>query len=113
MQQDGEHPAVVIADQIMPVKGSSARKECSPQTVKIPLTGSRADAVVYAINKAGLDHIPSPWTSRIAATIQNSVALPPERARRAAREADENAELATLNSSWRRRSSSARASWRR
>ena len=67
LQQDGEQLAVVIADQIMPgMKGVELLEEVhkrSPRTVKILLTGQAGlDAVVYAINKAGLDqYIPKPW----------------------------------------------------
>ena len=67
LQHDGEQVAVVIADQIMPgMKGVELLEEVhrrSPQTVKILLTGQAGlDAVVYAINKAGLDqYIPKPW----------------------------------------------------
>ena len=67
LQQDGEQIAGVIADQIMPgMKGVELLEEVhrrSPKTVKILLTGQAGlDAVVYAINKAGLDqYIPKPW----------------------------------------------------
>ncbi len=59
--------AVVIADQIMPgMKGVELLEEVnrrSPGTTKILLTGQAGlDAVVAAINKAGLNrYIPKPW----------------------------------------------------
>ena len=59
--------AVVIADQIMPgMKGVELLEEVnrrSPSTTKILLTGQAGlDAVVAAINKAGLNrYIPKPW----------------------------------------------------
>ena len=67
LQQDGEQLAVVIADQIMPgMKGVELLEEVHrrcPQTMKILLTGQAGlDAVVDAINSAGLDqYIPKPW----------------------------------------------------
>src|SRR5678809_77080 len=78
LQQDGEQLAVVIADQIMPgMKGVELLEEVhrrSPQTVKILLTGQAGlDAVVYAINRAGLDqYIPKPWDEPdLRLTVQN------------------------------------------
>src|SRR6266545_4444831 len=62
LQHDGEQIAVVIADQIMPgMKGVELLEEVhkrSPKTVKILLTGQAGlDAVVYAINRAGLEQL--------------------------------------------------------
>ncbi len=67
LEKDGERLAVVIADQIMPgMKGVELLEEVhrrSPETTKILLTGQAGlDAVVAAINRAGLNHyIPKPW----------------------------------------------------
>ncbi|MBI4511250.1 MAG: diguanylate cyclase [Deltaproteobacteria bacterium] len=67
LEKDGEPLAVVIADQIMPgMKGVELLEEVhrrSPGTTKILLTGQAGlDAVVAAINRAGLNHyIPKPW----------------------------------------------------
>ena len=67
LEKDGESIAVVIADQIMPgMKGVEFLEEVhrrSPKTTKILLTGQAGlDAVVSAINRAGLNHyIPQPW----------------------------------------------------
>jgi diguanylate cyclase (GGDEF)-like protein len=67
LQRDNEPLAVVIADQIMPgMKGVELLEEVnrrSPGTTKILLTGQAGlDAVVAAINKAGLNrYIPKPW----------------------------------------------------
>jgi diguanylate cyclase (GGDEF)-like protein len=67
LEKDGEALAVVIADQIMPgMKGVELLEEIhrrSPGTTKILLTGQAGlDAVVAAINRAGLNHyIPKPW----------------------------------------------------
>jgi PleD family two-component response regulator len=109
LQQDGEHLAVVIADQIMPgMKGVELLEEVhrrSPQTVKILLTGQAGlDAVVYAINKAGLDqYIPKPWDEPdLRLTIQNFLSrfrLERERAELLRELQTKNAELASLNSS--------------
>ena len=91
LQQDGEQLAVVIADQIMPgMKGVELLEEVhrrSPRTVKILLTGQAGlDAVVYAINRAGLDqYIPKPWDEPDLRLDdpELAVALPPRaRARR-------------------------------
>ena len=99
LQQDGEQLAVVIADQIMPgMKGVELLEEVhrrSPHTVKILLTGQAGlDAVVYAINKAGLDqYIPKPWDEPdLRLTIQNFLSrfrLERERAELLRRAADE------------------------
>jgi two-component system, cell cycle response regulator len=67
LEKDGETLAVVIADQIMPgMKGVELLEEIhrrSPLTTKILLTGQAGlDAVIAAINRAGLNHyIPKPW----------------------------------------------------
>jgi diguanylate cyclase (GGDEF)-like protein len=67
LHKDGETVAVIIADQIMPgMKGVELLEEVhrrSPATTKILLTGQAGlDAVVAAINRAGLNHyIPKPW----------------------------------------------------
>ena len=109
LQHDGEEVAVVIADQIMPgMKGVELLEEVnrrSPRTVKILLTGQAGlDAVVYAINRAGLDqYIPKPWDEPdLRLTIQNLLSrFRLERERQALLEElqAKNAELATLNSS--------------
>ena len=109
LQQDGEPLAVVIADQIMPgMKGVELLEEVhrrSPHTVKILLTGQAGlDAVVYAINKAGLDqYIPKPWDEPdLRLTIENFLSrfrLERERAELLGELRTKNAELATLNSS--------------
>lgn len=109
LQHDGEEVAVVIADQIMPgMKGVELLEEVnrrSPRTVKILLTGQAGlDAVVYAINRAGLDqYIPKPWDEPdLRLTIQNLLSrFRLERERQALMEElqAKNAELATLNSS--------------
>lgn len=67
LNREGEPLAVMIADQIMPgMKGVELLEEVhkrSPGTTKILLTGQAGlDAVVAAINKAGLNrYIPKPW----------------------------------------------------
>jgi diguanylate cyclase (GGDEF)-like protein len=67
LEREGERLAVVIVDQIMPgMKGVELLEEIhrrSPSTTKILLTGQAGlDAVVAAINRAGLNHyIPKPW----------------------------------------------------
>ena len=67
LQRDDESLAVVIADQIMPgMKGGELLEEVhrrSPSTTKVLLTGQAGlDAVVAAINRAGLDrYISKPW----------------------------------------------------
>jgi diguanylate cyclase (GGDEF)-like protein len=109
LQQDGEEVAVVIADQIMPgMKGVELLEEVhrrSPRTVKILLTGQAGlDAVVYAINRAGLDqYIPKPWDEPdLRLTIQNLLSrfrLERERGELLAELRSKNAELASLNSS--------------
>src|SRR3569623_2849146 len=109
LQQDGEQVAVVIADQIMPgMKGVELLEEVhrrSPQTVKILLTGQAGlDAVVYAINRAGLDqYIPKPWDEPdLRLTIQSLLSrfrLEREREGLLAQLQSKNAELAALHSS--------------
>jgi diguanylate cyclase (GGDEF)-like protein len=109
LQHDGEEVAVVIADQIMPgMKGVELLEEVhrrSPRTVKILLTGQAGlDAVVYAINRAGLDqYIPKPWDEPdLRLTIQNLLSrfrLEREREGLLAELRSKNAELASLNSS--------------
>ena len=99
LQQDGEQIAVVIADQIMPgMKGVELLEVVhrrSPQTMKILLTGQAGlDAVVYAINRAGLNqYIPKPWDEPdLRLTIQNLLSrfrLERERAELLQRAADE------------------------
>lgn len=65
--RDKEPVAVVIVDQIMPgMKGVEVLEEIhrrSPETTKVLLTGQAGlDAVVQAINRAGLNrYIPKPW----------------------------------------------------
>jgi diguanylate cyclase (GGDEF)-like protein len=67
LEKDGEHVAVIIADQIMPgMKGVDLLERIdrrSPLTTKILLTGQAGlDAVISAINRAHLNHyIPKPW----------------------------------------------------
>lgn len=67
LDRDGEPVALVIADQIMPgMKGVQLLEKIHrshPQTSKILLTGQAGlDAVVYAINHAGLNrYIGKPW----------------------------------------------------
>ena len=109
LESDGEEVAVIIADQIMPgMKGVELLEEVhkrSPQTVKILLTGQAGlDAVVYAINKAGLDqYIPKPWDEPdLRLTIQNLLhrfRLEKERKGLLDELREKNAELATLNTS--------------
>jgi diguanylate cyclase (GGDEF)-like protein len=67
LELDSEAVAMVIADQIMPgMKGVELLEEVHrrhPRSIKILLTGQAGiDAVVQAINRAGLDHyIAKPW----------------------------------------------------
>ena len=67
LERDGEHVAVIIADQIMPgMKGVDVLEQVdqrSPHTTKILLTGQAGlDAVTAAINRAHLNHyIAKPW----------------------------------------------------
>ncbi len=67
LQRAHEPLAVIIADQIMPgMKGVELLEEVnrrSPDTTKVLLTGQAGlDAVIAAINRAGLDrYIPKPW----------------------------------------------------
>jgi diguanylate cyclase (GGDEF)-like protein len=78
LTRDGEPLAVMIADQIMPgMKGVELLEEVhkrSPVTTKILLTGQAGlDAVVAAINKAGLNrYIPKPWDEPdLRLTVEN------------------------------------------
>ncbi len=77
----------------------------SPRTVKVLLTGQAGlDAVVYAINRAGLDqYIPKPWDEPdLRLTIQSLLSrfrLEREREGLLAELQSKNAELAALNSS--------------
>jgi diguanylate cyclase (GGDEF)-like protein len=78
LARDGEPLAVMIADQIMPgMKGVELLEEVhkrSPGTTKILLTGQAGlDAVVAAINKAGLNrYIPKPWDEPdLRLTVEN------------------------------------------
>ena len=78
LNRDGEALAVLIADQIMPgMKGVELLEEVhkrSPSTTKILLTGQAGlDAVVAAINKAGLNrYIPKPWDEPdLRLTVEN------------------------------------------
>jgi diguanylate cyclase (GGDEF)-like protein len=67
LERDGDHVAVIIADQIMPgMKGVDLLEHVdrrSPTTTKILLTGQAGlDAVISAINRAHLNHyINKPW----------------------------------------------------
>ncbi|MBL4637572.1 MAG: diguanylate cyclase [Kofleriaceae bacterium] len=67
LERDGEHLAVIIADQIMPgMKGVElleAVHERSPDTAKVLLTGQAGlDSVISAINRADLDfYAAKPW----------------------------------------------------
>jgi diguanylate cyclase (GGDEF)-like protein len=78
LHREGEPLAVMIADQIMPgMKGVELLEEVhkrSPGTTKILLTGQAGlDAVVAAINKAGLNrYIPKPWDEPdLRLTVEN------------------------------------------
>ncbi|HEX4462603.1 MAG TPA: diguanylate cyclase [Polyangia bacterium] len=78
LRRDGEPLAVMIADQIMPgMKGVELLEEVhkrSPGPTKILLTGQAGlDAVVAAINKAGLNrYIPKPWDEPdLRLTVEN------------------------------------------
>ncbi len=78
LDKEGESLALVIADQIMPgMKGVELLEEVhkrSPGTTKILLTGQAGlDAVVAAINKAGLNrYIPKPWDEPdLRLTVEN------------------------------------------
>ncbi len=67
LRREGEPLAMVIVDQIMPgMKGVELLEEIhkrSPKTTKVLLTGQAGlDAVIYAINRAGLNrYISKPW----------------------------------------------------
>src|SRR6516162_2422863 len=109
LQHDGEQLAVVIADQIMPgMKGVELLEEVhkrSPITVKILLTGQAGlDAVVYAINRAGLArYIAKPWDEPdLRLTVEKLLEkfrLELERQQILAELQRKNAELAALNQS--------------
>ena len=78
LNRAGEPLAVVIADQIMPgMKGTELLEEVSrrsPGTTKILLTGQAGlDAVIYAINRAGLNrYITKPWDEPdLRLTVEN------------------------------------------
>jgi diguanylate cyclase (GGDEF)-like protein len=78
LEREGDRLAVIIADQIMPgMKGVELLEEVhrrNPRTVKILLTGQAGlDAVVYAINKAGLArYIAKPWDEPdLRLTVEN------------------------------------------
>ncbi len=78
LEKEGEPVAMVIADQIMPgMKGVELLEEVnrrSPTTTKILLTGQAGlDAVVAAINRAGLDrYIAKPWDEPdLRLTVEN------------------------------------------
>jgi len=78
LERDGESIALVIADQIMPgMKGVELLEIVDrrlPDTMKILLTGQAGlDAVVAAINKAGLNrYIPKPWDEPdLRLTVEN------------------------------------------
>jgi diguanylate cyclase (GGDEF)-like protein len=97
LERDGDHVAVIIADQIMPgMKGVDLLEHVdrrSPTTTKILLTGQAGlDAVISAINRAHLNHyINKPWD-------EASLHLAVEGLLRQYRLADENRHLiATLS----------------
>ena len=78
LNRAGEPLAVVIADQIMPgMKGVELLQEVhrrNPGTLKILLTGQAGlDAIVYAINHAGLNrYISKPWDEPdLRLTVEN------------------------------------------
>jgi len=67
LQRNGELLEMIIADEVMPgMKGSQLLEivhKCFPEVIKVMLTGQAGlDAVVYAINHAGLDkYFTKPW----------------------------------------------------
>jgi diguanylate cyclase (GGDEF)-like protein len=107
LERDGDSLAVVIADQIMPgMKGVELLEEVhrrNPRTVKILLTGQAGlDAVVYAINHAGLArYIPKPWDEPdlrlTVANLLEKFRLEGERLALLEDLRRKNVELATLN----------------
>jgi diguanylate cyclase (GGDEF)-like protein len=109
LERDGDRLAMVIADQIMPgMKGVELLEEVhrrNPITVKILLTGQAGlDAVVYAINRAGLArYIAKPWDEPdLRLTVEKLLEkfrLELERQQILAELQRKNAELAALNQS--------------
>jgi CheY-like chemotaxis protein len=109
LQQDGEHLAVVIADQIMPgMKGVELLEEVhrrSPTTGEDPAhRAGRPGRRRLRDQQGGLDqYIPKPWDEPdLRLTIQNFLSrfrLERERAELLRELQTKNAELATLNSS--------------
>jgi diguanylate cyclase (GGDEF)-like protein len=109
LQRDGEKVAVVIADQIMPgMKGVELLEEIhrrDPKTTKILLTGQAGlDAVVHAINSAGLNrYISKPWDEpdlRLAVeNLLTQYRLHEENQRLVEDLKEKNLELAGLNQS--------------
>ncbi len=78
LNREGEPLAMVIVDQIMPgMKGVELLEEIhkrSPKTTKVLLTGQAGlDAVIYAINRAGLNrYIHKPWDEPdLRLTVEN------------------------------------------
>ena len=78
LEEDDEHLAVVIADQIMPgmkgVEFLTVIDQRSPSTTKILLTGQAGlDAVVHAINSAHLNYyMAKPWDeASLRLTVEN------------------------------------------
>jgi diguanylate cyclase (GGDEF)-like protein len=109
LDKEGEQVACVIADQIMPgKKGVELLEEVHrrhPRAIKILLTGQAGlDAVVYAINNAGLHrYISKPWDEPdLRMTVENLLAkwrLEQERERLLDELKRKNQELAALNQS--------------
>jgi diguanylate cyclase (GGDEF)-like protein len=109
LEREGEQVACVIADQIMPgKKGVELLEEVHrrhPRAIKILLTGQAGlDAVVYAINNAGLHrYIPKPWDEPdLRMTVENLLAkwrLEQEREKLLDELREKNQELAALNQS--------------
>src|SRR5512143_459523 len=107
LEKEGEQLACVIADQIMPgKKGVELLEEVHhrhPRAIKILLTGQAGlDAVVYAINNAGLHrYIPKPWDEPdLRMTVENLLAkwrLEQEREKLLDELREKNQELAALN----------------
>jgi diguanylate cyclase (GGDEF)-like protein len=109
LDREGEQLACVIADQIMPgKKGVELLEEVHrrhPRAIKILLTGQAGlDAVVYAINNAGLHcYIAKPWDEPdLRMTVENLLAkwrLEQEREKLLDELRVKNQELAALNQS--------------
>ncbi|MCC6746386.1 MAG: diguanylate cyclase [Deltaproteobacteria bacterium] len=107
LDRDREAVAMVIADQIMPeMMGVELLKEVhrrNPDTIKILLTGQAGlDAVVQAINLAGLDrYITKPWDEPdlrlTVGSLLTKYALVQENHRLVADLQEKNAELTELN----------------